>query len=134
MATQYISYDITDLVAEKSTWTHSVTLRKPDGAGGSVPITAAELTSLKFWLRVDDTASTIINNVNGLNILNANHGSLHATSGKLTLTLRLADNPIITQTLSKERHIGSVEALYNSGADALRYEFAFNVRSMVGVS
>src|SRR5262245_34009316 len=134
MATTYIRFDVQDPVAEKSTWTHSVTLKKPDGAGGTAAITAAELASLKFWLRnATDPLLPVINSVNGLNVLNANHGTLHATNGRLTLTLHEADNPVVDQTKAKERHVGSIEAKYNGGTDVLRYEFFFTVESMVGV-
>lgn len=114
-------------VAERST-VH-ITAMLQDETGAAIP--ALVLTTLTLTLYVRDTAAlTIINGVDGSNILNANQGTVHPTSGLLTLVLTPADNQIINSTSEIEWHRALIQATYNAGAKAMRYEIDFPVRNL----
>ena len=118
-------------VAERTTLRILLTLQ--DETGAAIP--SAGLTTLTLTLYVRDaTAQTIINSVDDVNILNTGRGTVHATSGLLTLTLLPADTQIVDSTSAIEWHRALIEWTYDAGAKAGKYEIDFPVLNLNKVS
>jgi len=96
-----------------------------DLAGVAIP--AADLDSAKIWLKNKTTDATI-NGRNGTDILNSGPGTVDA-SGKLTLDLVPADNPIVDSTKNWETHILTIEWTWNAGAKKSHEEIHLPVRN-----
>lgn len=111
---------------ELTAWTASLTMKKPDGAGGLVPLALAEITTLTLTLYNLSTLA-IINSITDVDIKNTGRGVMHATSGVLTVTFEDADNPI---TAGGEWHVGLIEAAYNGGTRTARAELVFRMRDL----
>lgn len=90
----------------------SGTLQDEDGAA----IAASSISALTVTL-YDRATDAIINSRDGQSILNANGGTLHATSGAWTLTLSASDNVIVgTPSVGRtETHIALIEAAWSGG-------------------
>jgi len=134
-----IRYQIQEPRAEKTAWGFALTLYKPDWTTETlVPITAAELTALTLTLYDEATIGAvgagIINAVNDENILNAGHGTLHATSGRLNVGFHDADNPIVTASTDLEVHVALIEATFNAGLDSIRQEIVFSIKNLSKVA
>lgn len=94
-----------------------------------VPLPATAVFSLKVWI-TDRKTGTIINSRNGVDIKNANDGTLHATSGAWTFKLGAADSAIVNTADPYERHRVFVEWSYNAGADKGSKEFILPYRNL----
>mgnify|MGYP001572237205 CR=1 FL=1 len=111
-------------VNERTTLQVTATLKDETGT----VITAAALTTMTLTLYVRDVAAlTIINSVDDVNILNTGRGTVHATSGLVTITLFPADNQIVDTTVEVEWHRALIEWTYNGGSKAGKYEIDFPV-------
>jgi hypothetical protein len=104
---------IGDVIAERTTRQYTTTLTNELG----VPIPLADITVMTLTLYVLDAAGTIINGRSDTNILNANIGTYHATSGLLTILFTPADMAIIDTTASAEIHIALIEYTYGGGKE-----------------
>lgn len=84
--------DLTDkTVVEKTTRKLTATVTDDDGV---TPIASSALDSLTVTLHLEDAPATIINGVDGRDILNVNEGTVDV-NGLLTYTMRPDDNPIV---------------------------------------
>ena len=93
----------------------------------AVPL--AGVASLKLWV-TNESSGAVINGRAGTNILNANGGTLHPTSGAWTLKLASADSPIVVAGSPYERHRILVEWTYNAGVDKGTWEGVLTVRNL----
>jgi hypothetical protein len=93
-------------------------------------VALAALSSLT--LTVVDHKGQVINSRNGQDILNANNGTFHATSGLLTMRFVSADNPIVTELNREERHTATFRAAYGSGMTK-NWEVLIKVRNIASV-
>lgn len=93
-----------------------------DEQGQAIDGTA--LTTLTLTLYDEDT-DDIINNRDGVNILNTGGGSVDA-NGNFSLELAIADMVIVTSSKRREQHIALVEWTYPTGKGGAQ-EFAFQV-------
>ena len=119
------------IVAEKTTLRVTATL--VDETGAAIP--ASGLTTLTLTLYNRDSATQqIVNSVDAVDILNAGRGTVHATSGLLTLTLLPADNTIIDTTNELEWHRVLIQGTYAAGVKAFRQEIEFQVRNLAKVT
>lgn len=93
------------------------------------PVPSAALYSLKVWV-TDLKTGSVINSRNGQSILNANGGTIHATTGAWTLKLGALDSVIVNTADPYERHRVLVEWKYNAGVDAGSMEFVLPYRNL----
>lgn len=114
------------IVAEQTTVRITATLY--DEAGVVVPSAAVSALTLTLYSR-DSAAKEIINSVSAVNILNTGRGTLHATSGLLTLTLDPADNSIIDDTQDLEWHRALIQGTYGGGK-SFKHEIDWRVRNL----
>lgn len=119
------------VAAEQTTMQITATL--VDETGEAVPLAGLSALTLTLYNR-DSAAQEIINSVNAVNILNAGRGTMHATSGLLTITLLPADNAIIDSANDLEWHRALVQGSYGGGVKAVKYEIDFQVRNLSKVS
>lgn len=119
------------IVAEKTTLRFTATL--VDEAGVVIPAAGVSAMTLTLYNR-DSATKEIINSVNAVNILNAGRGTLHATSGLLTVTLEPNDNTIIDSASDLEWHRALIEGTYAGGAKAFKHEVDWQVRNLNKVS
>ena len=118
------------IVAEKTTLRITATL--VDEAGAAVPSASVSALTLTLYNR-DSATNEILNGVTAVNMLNTGRGTLHATSGLLTITLEPADNAIIDNTSDLEWHRALIEGTY-SGGKAFKHEIDWQVRNLHKVS
>ena len=118
------------IVPEKST--HRMTMTLLDELGVAVPLSAIDTATLTLYAR-DEPAQPIINSVDDTNIKNTGRGTIHATSGLLTLVLDPLDNSILNAANDLEWHRCLIEVGYSS-TKALKYEIEFPVRNLHRVS
>lgn len=109
-----------------------ITMTLLDETGAAVPLAAIGTATLTIYAR-DETSQPIINGVSLVNIKNTGRGTIHATSGLLTLSLDAADNSIQNSTNDLEWHRLLIEVGYNS-TKALKYEIDAPVRNLNKVS
>lgn len=114
------------IVAEQSTLVLTATLI--DDAGAAIPSAGVQALTLTLYNR-DSAAKEVLNSVDGQNILNADRGTLHPTSGLLTVTLLPADNAIIDTTKDLEWHRALVQATYAT-TKKFKAEIDFPVRNL----
>ena len=119
-----------DPIPEKATWRYTATLKDET----ETVVAAAQLTTLTLTLYALNAALTILNSVDATNILNTGRGTVHATSGLLTIVFEPADNPVVDATLLEERHLALIQWTYAGGAKAGRHEVEFGVRNLAKVS
>lgn len=115
------------IVAEKTTLRFTATL--VDEAGAAIPSAGVTALTLTLYNR-DSATKEIINSVSAVNILNTGRGTLHATSGLLTVTLDPADNAIIDSASDLEWHRALIEGTYAGGAKAFKHEIDWPVRNL----
>lgn len=99
-------------------------------------IPAASLTTLTLTLYNQateladpDSTAAIINSRSRQDILNAN-GCTVSTGGVMTLTLTPADNVIVDDTKSSERHVALIEYSYAAGLKAGKEEVLIDVLNL----
>jgi len=114
------------VIAEQTTVRITGTL--VDETGAAVPSAALTTLTLTIYAR-DHATQAIVNSVDDVNILNSGRGTVHATSGLLTLLLDPADQTIIDATLDQEWHRALIEGTY-SATKKLKYEIDFPVRNL----
>ena len=120
------------IVPEKSTGPR-ITLTLVDETGAAVPLAAITTATLTLYAR-DEASLPIINSVDHLNIKNDGvRGTIHATSGLLTLLLQPNDNAIVNSANDLEWHRLLLEINY-SGTQYLRHELEVPVRNLNKVS
>lgn len=119
------------IVAEKTTLRFTSTL--VDETGTVVPLAGVSALTLTLYNR-DSTTKEIINTVSAVNILNTGRGTLHATTGLLTVTLDPADNAIVNTANDLEWHRALIEGTYAGGAKAFKHEIDWQVRNLNKVS
>lgn len=115
-------------VPEKTSLRYRASLTKEDGTA----LAAAELSTLTLTLYALDTARTIINSVNGTNILNVGRGTIDA-NGLLTVILTPDDTQVLDATLAEEKHVLLFQGTYASGAKATRHEVLLTVLNLTKV-
>lgn len=115
------------IVAEKTTLRMTATL--VDETGTAIPSAGLSALTLTLYNR-DSAAKEVINSVSAVNILNSGRGTVHATSGLLTLTLEPNDNAIVDVTQDLEWHRALIEGNYNGGTKAFKQEIDFPVRNL----
>lgn len=115
---------LTDIYAEGKTAPLTATITKTDGV---TPVPLANLDAVTLTLFVESTGA-IINSRTASNIMNAGGGTVHATSGLLTLILSPAD--MVTMLADKlfETHIAFIEWTYDT-TEKGGQEIAFRVRN-----
>jgi hypothetical protein len=116
---------MTVVVPESSTASFTATIT--DEAGVALP--AATLTALTMTL-YDLASDAIINGVNDVNILNTGRGTVHATSGLVTVTLLPADNVLVDATRERETHIMLFRWEWAAGVKRGRLEVEFEVENL----
>lgn len=115
------------VVAERTSLRFTATLVDETGTA----VQAGSLTTLTLTLyNRDSTAKEILNSVTQVNILNTGRGTVHATSGLLTLVLEPADNQIVDGTQDQEWHRALIEGTYAVGVKAFKFEVDFPVRNL----
>lgn len=114
------------VVPEQST--HRMTMTLLDELGAAVPLAAIGTATLTIYAR-DEPSQPIINSVDDANVKNTGRGTIHATSGLLTLVLDPADNAINNAANDLEWHRCLIEVGY-SATKALKYEIDFQVRNL----
>jgi hypothetical protein len=119
------------IIPEKSSGPE-ITMTLLDEKGAAVPLAAINTATLTIYAR-DEAGEPIINSVNQADIKNVGRGTIHATSGLLTLTLQSADNSIQNATNDLEWHRFLIEITY-SGTKQLKYEIEAPVRNLSKVS
>jgi hypothetical protein len=118
------------IVAEKTTLLITATLRDETGAA----IAAASLATLTLTIyQRDSTTKDIINSVDSVSILNTGRGTVHATSGLLTIELQPNDNSIVETTADLEWHRLLIQGTYGVGK-AFKQEIDYQVRNLAKVS
>lgn len=118
------------IVAEKTTLRFTATLL--DETGAAIP--AAGLSALTLTLYNRDSATQeIVNSVSAADILNTGRGTVHATSGLLTVTLQPDDNAIVDTTKDLEWHRALIAGTYG-GTKAFKQEIEWQVRNLSKVT
>lgn len=105
-----------------------ITMTLLDETGAAVPLAAIDTATLTIYAR-DETSQPIINSVDDVTIKNTGRGTIHATSGLLTLTLTAADNSIQNSANDLEWHRLLIEIGYST-TKALKYEIDLAVRNL----
>ena len=119
-------------VPEKSTFRYTATIRDHTGE----PIAAASLDTLTLTL-YDKTTAGVIASVSGRDLLNANEGTVHATSGLFTWIPLPAHNVLVDDTIANgktETHIAEFEWTYDSSAKTGRHKLEFYVEQYAKVT
>jgi len=126
-------------ILERTSARYSATVQ--DESSTVVP--AADISEINLTIfNLDSASKDIINNrgaaLSNYGIFNANGGTMNATSGQLLIDLSEADNQIMDNNLSHERHMVQLEVKYNivSGAPTktLRHTFKIVVHNLSKVS
>ncbi|HJR01824.1 MAG TPA: hypothetical protein VKA83_09345 [Methylomirabilota bacterium] len=116
-------------IPEKSAFRYTADLKKEDGSAlGSGDVSALTLTLYNL-----DAALTLINGVNGTNILNIGRGTLSA-GGALVVVLDALDLALVDATKESEKHIALITATYAAGARFMRHEIEHTVVNLQKVS
>lgn len=117
------------VVAERATLLLQGTLK--DEAG--VAVALANLATLTLTLFTREDGQQFINGVSGTDVKNTGRGTVHATSGLVTITLEPADNQIVNTANDLEYHRAQVKWTYGGGAKAGSMEIDFPVRNLAKV-
>lgn len=116
-------------IGERSTSQWTGTLVDEDGV---TPIALASLTTVTLSvLRLSDLS--VINSVSKTDIKNTGRGTLHATSGLLTIKFDRADNQLVDTTATHEKHLWVIEYTYNAGADGGALEIEVAIKGMATI-
>lgn len=80
-----------------------------------VPIDSADIDTLTVTLySLDDPTFPVVNSRNATNVLDVNGGIL-GTGGAFSWLMTAADNVVLNQKLSFERHMLRIDFTYNQG-------------------
>lgn len=109
-----------------------MTMTLLDEAGVAVPLAAIGEATLTIYAR-DEAGQPLINAVDHADIKNVGRGTIHSTSGLLTVTLESLDNSISNSANALEWHRFLIEVTYNSTKE-LKYEIEAPVRNLYRVS
>lgn len=122
---------LTKSVDEKASLTYTATLKDED----DVVLPLADITALTMSLySLDDPLRATINSRAAQSILNVNGGTMHATSGLLTIALSSLDNVIVDTSLAQERHLAEVRWTYNGGNSIGSTTFMVVVKNLTKVT
>lgn len=116
-------------VNERSSRTVTFTLK--DNTGTVIPLTAIDsatvtLFDLDTYVPGASPAEGVINGRDGQDVKNAHDGTIHATSGLVTLAMQPDDNVIVTPRRQVERHRLEFQFVTTSGAE-LDYQIEVEV-------
>jgi len=120
---------LTKIFAEAKTAEITATITKKDGV---TPVPLASLVTVTLTLFVEKSGA-IINSRNAVDIKNANGGTVHATSGLLTLLLSPLDMAVLLTGQRFETHIALIEWTYDT-VEAGGQEIAFTIQNFAKVS
>ena len=129
MSSEHPRETLTKIYAEKKTAEFTATITKLDG---TTPVLLANLDAVTLTLFVEK-GGAIINSRNAADIKNANGGTVHATSGLLTLLLSPDDMVTVLTGQLFEIHIALIEWTYDTTQKGGQ-EIAFRVRNFAKVS
>ena len=93
------------------------------------PVASAAMTTMTLTL-YDARTNAILNSRNAQNVLNANNVTMHATSGVVTWSIQIADQPIQNSKLDVEQHIGLFLFTWSSGTKAWAHQVILNVANI----
>jgi hypothetical protein len=116
--------------AEQTTARMTMTLL--DETGVAVPLAGIDTATLTIYAR-EEPSQPVINSVDQVNIKNTGRGTIHATSGLLTLVLDPADNAIHNPANDLEWHRLLIEIGYST-TKKLKYEIDVPVRNLYKVT
>ena len=108
----------------------TMTLLKEDGT--PVELAAISAATLTIYAR-DEDGQPLVNAVDHVDIKNVGRGTIHNTSGLLTVTPESLDNSIQNSANDLEWHRFLIEVTYNS-TKKLKYEIEAPVRNLNKVS
>lgn len=117
-----------ELEPERTSGVLTFTITAPDTNGVLQPVPAADLSAILFKLYEKSTLA-IINSRNGVDVKNANGGSMHVTSGLFTMTLDPADFACMTAN-DEETHVARFVVQWSAGNKQRPVEFLFPVRNL----
>lgn len=120
---------LTKIFAEAKTAEITATITKKDGV---TPVPLVSLVDVTLTLFVEK-GGAIINSRDAVDIKNANGGTIHATSGLLTLLLSPLDMAVLLTAQRFETHIALIEWKYDTVEEGGQ-EIAFIVQNFVKVS
>ena len=120
---------LTKIYGEGKTTELTATITKKDGV---TPVPLASINAITLTLFVEKTGA-IINERDDSDIKNLNGGTVHATSGLLTLLLDPDDMATLVTDRRFEMHIALIEWTYDSTQEGGQ-EIAFRVQNYAKVS
>ena len=120
---------LTKIFAEAKTAELTATITKKDGV---TPVPLASLVEVTLTLFVEKDGA-IINSRDSDDIKNANGGTVHATSGLLTLLLSPLDMAVLLTGQRFETHVALIEWKYDTVEEGGQ-EIAFTVQNFAKVS
>ena len=96
----------------------------------NLPLSSQAMMTMTLTLYdLSGSAQTILNEVDGIDILNTGRGTLD-TQGVLVVTLSPEDNPIVDDRRKRERHLMLFEWTFDGGNKTGRHEVEFVVRNL----
>ncbi len=119
---------LTKIYAEKKTAECTATITKRDGV---TPVPSANLDAVTLTL-YEESGGEVINSRSADDIKDTGGGTIHATSGLLTLLLSPDDMAVVLSGRF-EMHVALIEWTYD-GTQEGGQEIAFMVRNLVKVS
>lgn len=105
-----------------------ITMTLLDETGAAVPLASIATATLTIYAR-DEAGSPRINAVDREDVKNVGRGTIHATSGLLTLMLEADDNSLHNTANDLEWHRCVIEIGY-AGTKVLKYELEYPVRNL----
>lgn len=109
-----------------------ITFTLLDELGQPIPLTSIGTATLTIYAR-DEPLQPIMNSVDHVDIKNTGRGTIHATSGLLTILLVSLDNSIQNNANDIEFHRMLIEVGYNS-TQQCKYEIDVPVRNLYKVT
>ncbi len=130
MPTEHPRETLDKIYAESKTGEMTATITKRDGV---TPVPLANLDTLTLTLFLEETGA-IINSRLASDILGTGGGTVHATTGVLTLVLAPLDMVTVDTDETFEMHVALIEWTYDGTGQAGGQEIAFRVRNFAKVS
>jgi len=121
-----------ELVVPEQSSGPRITMTLLDETGAAVPLAAIQTATLTIYAR-DEPSQPIINSVTQVDIKNVGRGTIHATSGLLTIEPVALDNSLANAATELEWHRLLIEVGYSS-TKRLKYEVDYPVRNLNKVS
>ena len=128
MSSEHPRETLSKIYAEKKTGELNATITKRNG---TTPVPLANLDAVTLTL-YEESGGDIINSRSAVDIKNANGGTVHATSGLLTLLLAPDDMAVLLSG-RYEMHIALIEWTYDTTQKGGQ-EIAFRVQNFAKVS